>query len=773
MYRTGDLARWRADGNLEFLGRTDYQVKIRGFRVELGEIEAVLRSHAGVQDAGVSAASLCHLAWARVLAKVSGREDVVFGTVLFGRMQGGEGSDRVMGLFINTLPVRIRIGKEGAEESVQRTHTLLADLMGHEHASLALAQRCSGIPAPAPLFSALLNYRYTAHSKQRCQAREGMQYLCWEERTNYPFVLSVDDLGKGFRLTAQVQGLIEPLRICEYMHRALESLVEALETEPARAVRSLEVLPEQERQKLLYEWNDTRTEYPREKCIHELFEEQVRKTPGAVAVVYEDQQLSYEELNRRANRLAHYLREVGVKPDERVAICVERGLEMLAGLLGILKAGGAYVPLDPAYPAERLNYMLQDSDPRVLLTQGFLQDRFSAVRTSIRIINLTDALSWQDQPESNPDRNAIGLNSEHLAYVIYTSGSTGKPKGVLIEHRGVVNYLWWALGMYVPVEGAIVSSSLSFDATVTSLYGPLLCGAVTRLLGEGEEIDGLNAQLRCMKDCGLVKITPTHLDALAQRVLSEGGGWASVFVIGGESLSVSTVRLWHRIQPDIRLVNEYGPTETVVGCVAYDIPKELNLTEVVPIGRPIANTQLYILDKHGEPVPVGVAGELYIGGAGVARGYWNRPELTAERFLMDPFVDEVGARMYRTGDVGRWLADGNIEFLGRNDEQIKIRGYRIELGEIEAVLGGHEGVKEAVVVVREEEPGEKRLVAYYTCKEGMDGGVGAEQLRVHLSAQLPEYMIPAAYVRLERMPLTANGKLDRKGLPAPGGGLAL
>ena len=393
---------------------------------------------------GVSAASLCHLAWAQVLAKTSGREDVVFGTVLFGRMQGGEGADRGMGLFINTLPVRIAVGDEGVEASVRRTHGLLADLLRHEHASLALAQRCSAVPAPAPLFSALLNYRHSPGAEQvpsaeALQAWEGIRGLRGQERTNYPFTLSVNDLGQGFSLDAQTPASIGPMRVCQYMCRALEALVEALETSPARAVRTLEVLPAAERHRLLYEWNDTEVEYPSDKCVHELFEEQAEKTPEAVAVVYEDEQLSYGELNRRANQLAHYLRELGVKPDDRVALCLERSLEMVVALLAVLKAGGAYVPLDPDYPPERLRFMLEDSQPVVLLTQSHLRELFNQLEDALPVLDLDDSTPWQQQPESNPDPAAIGLTPSHLAYVIYTSGSTGLPKGVWSCISGICN----------------------------------------------------------------------------------------------------------------------------------------------------------------------------------------------------------------------------------------------------------------------------------------------------------------------------------------------
>src|SRR5215212_6462892 len=331
-----------------------------GVETELGR-----RVRERARKLGVSAASLYHVAWAQVVAQTSGRKDVVFGTVLFGRMQGGEGAEQAMGLFMNTLPVRMRVGEQGAEASVREAHRQLAGLMRHEHASLALAQRCSGVPAPAPLFTSLLNYRHStrsgqAISEEKVRAWEGIREFYGEERTNYPVTLDVDDLGEGFRMKAQVEATVDAQRICQYMHGALESLVEALESEPSRPLRTLQVLPEAERRQLLYEWNATEAEYPRERCVHELFEEQVEKTPDAVAVVFEDTTLSYSELNRRANQLAHYLREQGVGPDQKVAICLERNVEMVVGLLGVLKAGGAYVPLDPAYPVERLQYMLDD-----------------------------------------------------------------------------------------------------------------------------------------------------------------------------------------------------------------------------------------------------------------------------------------------------------------------------------------------------------------------------------------------------------------------------
>ena len=731
------------------------------------------RLRANARRLEVSVASLCHLAWARVLSKISGRADVVFGTVLFGRMHGGAGADRIMGLFINTLPLRISINKNGVKASVQKTHTLLTDLLHHEHASLTLAQRCSSVPAPTPLFSSLFNYRHSPQAtaisnNATIQAWQGISSIRSEERTNYPITVSVNDLGNGFSLDAQSSASIHPMRICEYMRTTLTSLVEALEVDPDKSLHTLDVLPAAERQQILYEWNATDTVFPKDKCVHQLFEQQVDQTPDAVAVVYEDQQLSYRELNLRANQLAHHLRDLGVKPDDRVAICVERSFEMIIGLLAVLKAGGAYVPLDPSYPIDRLNFMLQDTAPVALLTQSHLRLFANTDVSAFPILDLSAGdLPWKFSPITNPDLHSIGLSPHHLAYVIYTSGSTGLPKGVMVQHLGLMNYLSWALTQYAVTNDSVVSSALAFDATITTLYIPLLCGSRALLLPEEEGVETLLTQFKANQYSNLFKLTPTHLDIIGERLRDKNNRFCTnQVVIGGESLLPSTVNLWHDIQPDTSLINEYGPTECVVGCMVYVIPADATLLEHIPIGKPIANTRIYILDVYGEPVPIGVTGELYIGGAGVARGYLNRPELTAEKFLLDPFVMEPGARMYRTGDLGRWLVDGNIEFVGRNDLQVKIRGFRIELGEIETSLSDYDGIRNAVVIVREDTTGDKRLVAYYS-SVAPGTAIGAEQLRSHLLARLPEYMVPAAYVHLEAMPLTPNGKLDRKALPAP------
>ncbi|UVL86330.1 amino acid adenylation domain-containing protein [Pseudomonas sp. B21-028] len=726
-----------------------------------GEIEEVhqrinsalsRRLRAQARQSGVSAASLVHLAWAQVLGKVTGRDTVVFGTVLMGRLQGGDGADHALGMFINTLPLRVDLGGQGVRNGVQVTHARLTALLGHEHASLVLAQRCSGVAAPAPLFSALLNYRHTNASgtAEGLGAWIDIERFKATERTNYPLALNVDDEGEGFTFTLTCPANTGAERIAGYVQTALKSLVTALEDAPSSALNALPILPQQEMHKLLVEFNATALDYPLEQNIHGLFEEQTSRTPDALAVLHGDQRLTYAELNERANQLAHYLRGQGVRPDSRVAICVERGVDMVVGLLAILKAGGGYVPLDPAYPADRIAYMLADSAPAVVLAQtatlGLLAD------AAMPVIDLGSGL-WQDESVLNP--LVPELTSAHLAYVIYTSGSTGLPKGVMIEHRNTVNFLTWAHRSFEAqtLSKTLFSTSLNFDLAVYECFAPLTSG------GSIEVVTNVLELQQGEHDITLINTVPSALKALLESGgLGEGVDTVNV---AGEALKRSLAETLFEQTQVKRLCNLYGPSETTTYSSWVSMAREDGFA--AHIGKPVANTQFYLLDEHKQPVPLGVPGEIYIGGAGVARGYLNRDDLTAERFLKDPFSSTANARMYRTGDLGRYLPDGNIEYLGRNDDQVKIRGFRIELGEIETKLAQHEAVKEAVVQAREDVPGDKRLVAYFTQSQA----VGIEALRSHLQAQLPAYMVPVAYVHLDTLPLTPNGKLDRKALPAP------
>src|SRR5476649_354073 len=725
------------------------------------------RLRAQARLAGVSAASLFHLAWAQVLAATSGKSNVVFGTVLLGRLQGGAGADRALGMFINTLPLRLDIDDTDVHAGVKSAHGRLTALLGHEHASLALAQRCSGVAAPLPLFSAMLNYRHSdseALQQQTRQAWQGIETLASEERTNYPLTLNVDDTGEGFNLTAMTPSQIGAQRICGYMQTALASLVEALEHTPRIALNCLPVLTVQEREHLLFDLNATDVDYDLEQTLHGLFEAQVKRSPEALAVLAGVQRLTYTELNRRANQLAHYLRLQGVGPDSRVAICVERGLEMVVGLVAILKAGGGYVPVDPAYPQERIAYMLQDSAPVVVLAQGATRQLLGEVAAPVIDLGIN---LWHDQPDS--DQQVDGLTAQHLAYVIYTSGSTGQPKGVINEHGAVVNRLLWMQDEYglTPSDAVLQKTPFSFDVSVWEFFWPLFTGArLVMARPEGHKDPIYLSEIIRSEHITTLHFVPSVLDVfLAHGDASQCSGLKRV-LCSGEALPGSLVRRFKAQLPASELHNLYGPTEAAVDVTAWNCAGTLEQTpDNTPIGKPIANTRMYLLDAQMQPVPQGVIGELYIGGVQVARGYLHRPELTAERFLTDPFSDKPHARMYRTGDVARYRADGNIEYLGRNDDQVKIRGLRIELGEIQSRLTQFPEINEAVVLAREDVPGDKRLVAYYTASTGQ---LHIETLRSQLLEHLPDYMVPSVFVHLDALPLSPNGKLDRKALPAPG-----
>jgi amino acid adenylation domain-containing protein len=543
----------------------------------------------------------------------------------------------------------------------------------------------------------------------------------------------------------------------------LRQVLEAMAADERRRVEALPLLSEAERRQVVEEWNATAAEYPSDLCIHELFEARAEQAPGAVAVVFGGASLTYAQLNARANRLAHHLRGLDVGPDARVALCLERSVEMVVGLLAVLKAGGAYVPIDPGYPADRLRYMLADSAPAVLLTQAALAGLFGEAETPVIALD-AEAFAWADESEANPDR--AGVTPDHLAYVIYTSGSTGRPKGVMNAHRGVVNRLLWMQEAYglEAGEGVLQKTPFSFDVSVWEFFWTLGAGA-RLVMARPEAHRDPRYLVDTIREAEITTLhfVPSMLRAFLEEVDAERCPSLARVFCSGEALPRAVARRFHERLPEVDVHNLYGPTEAAIDVTAWRCtPEETRAS--VPIGKPVANTRMYVLDRRGEPVPAGVAGELYIGGVQVSRGYLGRPALTAERFVPDAFGSEAGRRLYRTGDVGRCLSDGNIEFLGRTDFQVKVRGFRIELGEIEARLCEHAAVRETVVLAREDAPLEKRVVAYY-----VGDAVEADSLRTHLSVSLPEYMVPSAYVRLEAMPLTPNGKLDRKALSAPEG----
>nr|WP_324294912.1 non-ribosomal peptide synthetase [Burkholderia pseudomallei] len=735
------------------------------------ELSGALRGHA--RRLGVSAASMMHVAWGLVLSRTTGRQDVVLGTVLFGRMQGGAQSDRALGLFINTLPVRMRVAQTGVEASVKETHAQLAELMRHEHAPLVLAQRCSGVPAQTPLFTSLLNYRYSKPKVAAAHIADGIELLDGHERTSYPLSMTVDDHERDFTIVAKVCERIGPQRVCELMELALEQLTRALSANPGGELAELDVLPAAERTQVLHGWNETGRAYARDACLHQLFEAQVSRTREAAAVICGDETLSYTDLDARANRLAHYLRGQGVGPDTRVGLALGRGVEMMTGLLAILKAGGAYVPLDPGYASERLRAILDDSRPAIVLADAAGRTALDALAGAPPIADLhADASRWSALPSTPP--RVEGLTPRHLAYVIYTSGSTGQPKGVMVEHASVVN-LWRALDEAIyrthpSARRVSLNASIAFDSLVKQ-WVQLLSGRTLVVVPEPVRFDGRRLLDAIGRDrIDVFDCTPSQLALIEGARGPEDEAYPQVTLVGGEAIGEG---MWSELASasSRTYYNVYGPTECTVDATLARITAE----HAPHIGGPLANVRAYVLNERLSPAPVGVRGELYIGGAGVARGYLNRPELTRERFIDDPFV--AGGRLYRTGDLARWRTDGSLEYLGRNDFQVKIRGFRIELGEIEAQLAKVTGVREVVVLARDSaadtdqnadpnasataNSSEKRLVAYYT------GDADVAALRAQAAQHLPSYMVPSAYVRLDAWPLTPNGKLDRRALPAP------
>jgi amino acid adenylation domain-containing protein len=553
-----------------------------------------------------------------------------------------------------------------------------------------------------------------------------------------------------------------------------QTLLKAIVANPKARISELSLLNSAERHQLLVEWNDTLKDYPQDKCIHQLFEEQVEKTPDAVAIVYENQQLTYGELNAKANQLAHYLQSLGVGADVLVGICVERSPLMIVGLLGILKAGGAYLPLDLEYPTERLRFMLEDAQVQVLLTQQGLVNSLPEHTAQLVCLDTEWHLIAQCSQDNAIAQLPVGIasggaapialvQSTNLAYVIYTSGSTGQPKGVEVIHRGVNRLLFGINYVHLDANQRFLQiAPISFDASTFEIWGALLHGARCVLFSENiptakslkTEIDKHGITILWLTAALFNSIIDDDPQALAG---------IEQLLIGGEALSVAHVQRASENLPSTQIINGYGPTESTTFTCCHPIPRQINATiESIPIGRPIANTQIYILDEYLQPVPVGVPGELHIGGAGLARGYLNRPELTNEKFIPNPFNN---SKLYKTGDLARYLADGNIEYIGRIDNQVKIRGFRIELGEIEAVLSQHIDVQVSCVIVYEDTPGDKRLVAYVVPHP--QATLTISELRQFLANKLPAYMIPNAFVMLESLPLTQNGKVDRRALKAP------
>ncbi|NWG15760.1 MAG: amino acid adenylation domain-containing protein [Chloroflexi bacterium] len=715
-----------------------------------------------------------------LLHRYTAQEEIVIGTPTFGRSRAEYA--KIIGDFINMLPIRVDLsGNPSFRKFLAQVRQVMLAALEHQDFPFSLMVERLGRSQNnnrSPLFQVSFDvqrvHQFEALSDvfvPRATGRRvdlgGLEieaYPLPQQEGQFDLVMQILDAGTTLPAVLKYSSDIFEGATIARMVSHYKKLLESTVTDPDQRICDLPLLTDEERRQLVLDWNSTRVSYPEDTAFYRLFEAQVVRTPDATAVVYEAERLTYQELNERANRLAHYLRGQGVGPDMLVGVCLGRSPALIVTLLGIVKAGGAYLPLDPTYPKDRLAYMLDNSRAGILVTEAAFRDVLPEYAGQIVDI-YADWPFIEAYSNTNIDQD---VSADNLVYVIYTSGSTGRPKGIQILHRGLTNYLTWCTKAY-DVEkghGAPVHSSISFDLTVTAMFPPLVAGRAVYLLPENATAESLARMLLDNPGFSLVKITPAHLELLNNLIPAErAAGLTHAFIIGGENLLAETLAFWWRNAPETILVNEYGPTETVVGCCVYWADDDVYVSGSVPIGRPIANTELYVLDAHLNLVPIGVPGELYIGGDGLARGYLNRLDLTAERFIPHPFSSTAGARIYKTGDLARYRPDGNLEYLGRIDNQVKIRGFRIELGEIEAALSEHPAVQEAVVIVREDTPGDKRLVAYV--RSAQSSGEIASELRYYMKERLPDYMVPAAYVTLDAMPLTPNGKVDRRALPPP------
>ncbi len=721
-----------------------------------------------------------------LLYRYTSQDDLIVGTPIANRNRLE--TEGLIGCFVNALVLRTDLsGNPSFRELLQRVREVCLGAYGHQDLPfdrLVEEMRLKRDLSRNPLFQVMFVLQ---SASLRAVGLPGLALSPVEgdsETAHFDLTLVVVDADQG--LTASFvynTDLFEAATIARMLGH-FQILLETMVADPEQHLSDLPLLTAAEREQLLLEWNDTKTDYPRDLCIHQLFEAQAQRTPDAVAVVFEHEELTYGELNRRSNQLAHHLRVLGVRPEVLVAVCLERSLEMVIGLLGILKAGGAYVPLDPAYPKERLAFMLEDTQAPVLLTQERLIEdgrlrmedchpRSSILNSRIQVVCLDSG--WQTISSESGENPVNVTTAENLAYVIYTSGSTGQPKGVLVSHGSIVDYCRSAQRYFeLDASDAVLQfASLSFDVSLEEILSPLTVGA--KLVVMGTDMWHPAEFHRKISEFGLTVLTlPTaYWQELARQ-------WAGIpelvpnihprlFIVGGDTMLPDGFNLWQKTPVNsARLLNVYGPTETTITATAFELsPRfcESRTFQRIPIGRPFANREIYILDNYGNPVPVGVPGEIYIGGEGVGRGYLNQPQLTADKFVPNPFSEEPGARLYKTGDLARYLPDGNMEFLGRVDHQVKIRGFRIELGEIEAALDQHPAVREAVVLAPEDVPGERRLVAYVVADQESRHTVN--DLRNFLSEKLPEYMVPALFVLLDALPVMPNGKVNRRALPAP------
>lgn len=706
-----------------------------------------------------------------LLYRYTQQTDILIGTTIAGRNR--EEIEKLIGFFVNTIVLRTHLDDRPTfRELLRRVRQVALDAYAHQ--DLPFEQLVEKLQpqrslSHTPFFQVMFQLQNTPNQTLELPG------LTWEtlqfhnETSKFDLSLAMVESEAGLIGHFEYKTDLFESETITRMQGHWQTLLEGIVANPNQVIEKLPILTVAEENQF-FEWNNTQTEYPQNLCIHQLFAEQVEKTPDAVAVVFENEYLTYQQLNQKANQLAHYLQKLGVKPEVLVGICVERSLEMIVGILGILKAGGAYVPLDPAYPQERLTLMLEDANLSLLLTQQRLKEYLPQNQHQTIYLDADWQLISQESQESLETK----ATDKNLAYVIYTSGSTGKPKGVLVQHISLVNYTVSACRNYQINSGdrILQFASICFDAAAEEIFPCLVQGATLILRTDAMLASIPDFLNQCQKWQITVLDLPTAFwhqmmgELLEQSIqLPEH---LRLVIIGGEKALSKYLAIWNRcVDTKVQLINSYGPTETTIVATISNLSHHQSKAELssVSIGRAIHNTQVYILDSHLQPTPIGIPGELYIGGLGIARGYLNQPQLTAEKFIPNPFSQQPGTSLYKTGDLASYLPNGEIEIIGRVDYQVKIRGFRIELGEIEARLNQHPHVKEAVVKVWEDEQGDKRLVGYVSFQLKPELTVG--ELRSFLREQLPEYMIPSAFVILAALPLTPNGKIDRRVLPAP------
>jgi amino acid adenylation domain-containing protein len=691
-----------------------------------------------------------------LIYRYTGMEDIAVGSPIANRSR--EEIERLIGFFVNTLVLRTDLsGNPTFRELLKRVREVT--LGAYAHQDLPFEQLVEELRPQrnlsyTPLFQVMFVLQ---NAPQSALELPGLTLNVLERNrgtANFDLTLYMHETEGSLSGTVEYNtDLFNETTIARLVSH-LQTLLAGIVANPEQRLMELPLLTADEQQRLLVEWNDTETEYPCDKCIHQLFEAQAERTPDRVAVVFEGQQLTYQELNRRANQLAHYLKMIGVGLEVLVGICMERSIEMVIGLLGVLKAGGTYVPLDSAYPQERLAFILDDTQLPVLLTQQRLVQALPQHKAKIVCLD-TD---WERLAQESQENLVGAATTNNLAYVIYTSGSTGKPKGVAIEHHCTIALLNWAQKLFAQEDlaGVLASTSICFDLSVFELFVPLIWGGKAILVESALHLPTLHTA----QEVTLINTVPS---AIAELLTTDSVP-ASVCTVNlaGEPLQNALAQRIYQRNTVQKVFNLYGPSEDTTYTTFTWVKK--GAKQLPPIGKPIANKQIYLLDEHLQPVPTGVPAQLYIAGDGLARSYLNRPELTAEKFIPNPFGDKPGTRLYKTGDLARYRADGNIEFLGRIDRQVKIRGFRIELGEIEAVLSQHPAVRETVVTAIEDESDNKRLIAYAV---PLQNPLTINELRRFLEDKLPNYMVPTAFVILDKLPLTPNGKIDRRSLPIP------